>query len=74
MYGHNGEINSCSFSQKGDFFATGGSDCNLLIWSSGFAKKFGESINSQGVCESGHRADKRTLPTIPDYMKKTTNI
>lgn len=38
MFGHNGNINTGKFSQKGDFFATGGSDCNLLIWESGFSK------------------------------------
>ena len=53
---------------------TGGSDCNLLVWESGFEKKSGENIYSRGLCESGHRTDKRTLPSIPDYMKKTTNI
>lgn len=41
MYGHNGEINSCGFSEKGDYFVTGGSDCNILIWASGFEKKKG---------------------------------
>jgi len=37
MYGHNGEIKTCAFSKKGDFFATGGTDCNLLIWKSSFS-------------------------------------
>lgn len=39
MYGHNGSINSCKFSQKGDFFATGGTDCSVLIWESAFSKR-----------------------------------
>lgn len=65
MFGHCGEINTCNFSQKGDFFGTGGSDCNLLVWRSGFEKAKGEDISSKGLCESGHRVDKRTVAETP---------
>ena len=41
MYGHNSQINACAISQKGDFFATGGKDCNLLIWKSDFCSEKG---------------------------------
>lgn len=61
MYGHNGEIKACAFSNKGDFFATGGSDCNLLIWKSAFSEDKGESIKDKGLCQSGHRNDLRTI-------------
>ena len=63
MYGHNAEINTVTFSKKGDFFATGGADSNIFIWKSAFCKPNGQEIKSQGVCESGHRKDPRTLTT-----------
>lgn len=74
LFNHSGEVNTCSFSQKGDYFATGGSDCNLLVWQSGFEKPKGEDLSSKGLCESGHRIDKRTVAEIPEHMKKTTKI
>ncbi len=37
MYGHKGLINFCTFSKKGDYFATGGSDRSLCIWKSMFS-------------------------------------
>jgi WD40 repeat protein len=74
MYGHNGEINSCGFSEKGDYFVTGGSDCNILIWASGFEKKKGESIKSYELGEEENRKDQRTLTKKPDCLKKTSKI
>ena len=53
-----------SFSKKGDFFATGGSDCNLLIWKSVFSVEKGETIKDKGLCQSGHRIDARTNGSI----------
>lgn len=41
MYGHNAEINTVTFSKKGDFFATGGADSNIFIWKSAFCKPNG---------------------------------
>ena len=38
MYGHNNEVNTVVFSKKGDYFATGGADNNILIWKSAFSK------------------------------------
>lgn len=64
MYGHNGAINACVFSKKGDFFATGGMDTNLLLWKSAFSQEKGESIKDKGLCQSGHRVDQRTVPKI----------
>lgn len=74
IFGHNGEVYTCRFSQQGDYFASGGADCNVLLRESGFEKKKGEKIGSLGICESGHRADKRTVADIPEYMKKTTKV
>jgi WD40 repeat protein len=74
IFGHNGEVYCCRFSPKGDYFASGGADCNILVRESGFEKKKGEKINSLGICETGHRADKRTVADVPEYMKKTTNV
>ena len=42
MYGHNGQIDAVTFSKKGDYFATGGADCNVLIWKSSFCQSEGE--------------------------------
>ena len=64
MFGHSGEIKTCSFSSKGDYFATGGVDGCLLIWKSAFSELKGESILQKGLCESGHRTDQRTNPFI----------
>ena len=64
LYGHNGVINHATFSKQGDFFATGGADCSVLVWESAFCKKGKESVQGFGLCESGHRTDKRTLPTV----------
>ncbi len=74
MFGHNGAVNAVSFSPQGDFFATGGGDCQLLIWKSSFAKPRGETIKERGLCESGHRTDPRTHAKIEECMKKTTKI
>ena len=64
MFGHSGEIKTSAFSNKGDFFATGGADGTLLIWKSGFSQDKGETIMQKGLCESGHRVDSRTNPTV----------
>jgi WD40 repeat protein len=64
MYGHSGEIKTSAISAKGDFFATGGADGSLLIWKSGFSNGKGETILQQGLCETGHRVDPRTNPTV----------
>lgn len=64
MYGHNGAISTCNFSKKGDFFATGGADSNLLLWRSAFAEDKGETIKDKGLCQTGHRVDQRTVPRI----------
>jgi centriolar protein POC1 len=37
MYGHSGVINTSTFSNKGDYFASGGVDGTLLVWKSGFS-------------------------------------
>lgn len=74
MYGHNGEIKACAFSKKGDFFATGGSDCNLLIWKSAFSPEKGESIKDKGLCQSGHRSDQRTNAIFEEGWKKKTGL
>jgi WD40 repeat protein len=34
MYGHEGPAACVNFSQCGDFFASGGTDCTLMIWKS----------------------------------------
>lgn len=73
MYGHNGEIKACSFSKKGDFFATGGTDSNLLIWKSAFSPEKGESIKDKGLCQSGHRTDPRTNAILFDECMKKKN-
>jgi WD40 repeat protein len=50
MYGHSGEIRTSAFSNKGDFFATGGVDGALLVWKNGFSQEKGESIVQKGLC------------------------
>lgn len=74
MYGHNGSINTCAFSKKGDFFATGGADCNLLIWKSSFSEQKGECIKDKGLCQTGHRTDQRTVPAMEQCMKKKSRV
>ena len=64
MFGHSGEIKTSAFSNQGDFFATGGVDGALLIWKNGFSDEKGESILQKGLCETGHRVDERTKPTV----------
>ena len=72
MYGHNGDIRACSFSQKGDFFATGGVDTNLLIWNSAFGEKKGETVRERGLVQSGHMG--RTLAGGEEQMRKRTRV
>jgi centriolar protein POC1 len=36
LKGHEGPIKSVRFSPKGDFFASGGSDGQLLLWKTNF--------------------------------------
>ena len=74
MFGHSGEIKTTAFSTEGDFFATGGVDGSLLIWKSGFTKSTGESIMQKGLCETGHRVDSRTMPTVQECMKKVSRV
>lgn len=38
LKGHTGEITSITFSQDGDFFASGGADRQVLMWKSNFCK------------------------------------
>lgn len=38
LYGHTGEIKSLNFSEKGDYFATGGSDKLVMVWMTNFDK------------------------------------
>lgn len=74
MYGHTGEIKTSAFSSQGDFFATGGADGALLVWKSGFSQEKGESILQKGLCETGHRVDPRTNPTVEECMKKRSRV
>lgn len=39
LYGHEGEIKSLNFSEKGDYFATGGSDKLVMVWMTNFDKE-----------------------------------
>jgi WD40 repeat protein len=41
MFGHTATVNTCTFSPKGDFFATGGADGTLLLWNSAFVEPTG---------------------------------
>ena len=74
MYGHNGDIRACAFSNKGDFFATGGVDTNLLVWKSAFGEGKGETVQNKGLCQSGHRTDGRTVAEVEESMRKRTRI
>ena len=74
MYGHNGDIRACSFSHKGDFFATGGVDANLLIWNSAFGERKGETVKERGPVQSGHRGEGRTLAGGEEQMRKRTRV
>lgn len=38
MKGHVGDVTSITFSQDGDFFASGGIDRQILMWKSNFCK------------------------------------
>lgn len=38
MKGHVGNVTSITFSQDGDFFASGGTDRQILMWKSNFCK------------------------------------
>ncbi len=44
LYGHNGVVNACSFSKRGDFFLTGGSDSMAMIWKTNLEKHQSEQI------------------------------
>lgn len=46
LHGHkNGPTTSATFSPKGDFFATGGSDSQVLVWKSNFDKICKDSLD-----------------------------
>ena len=34
LYGHEGTVNAVNFSRDGTLFASGGSDCNVILWDS----------------------------------------
>lgn len=36
LKGHNSSVTSIAFSQCGDYFASGSSDCQLFVWKSNF--------------------------------------
>lgn len=36
LYGHNGQATACTFSNYGDYFATGGTDTMILLWNTNF--------------------------------------
>jgi len=42
LYGHTGEIKCLNFSEKGDYFATGGSDKLVMVWMTNFDKEMHE--------------------------------
>lgn len=46
LYGHNGATASCAFSNYGDYFASGGNDCNILLWKTNFINTGKEELDS----------------------------
>lgn len=44
VYGHNGGVNSCSFSKYGDFFATAGADSIVMLWKTNIEPEQTETI------------------------------
>lgn len=60
VFGHEGQIRTIDFNEKGDYFATGGDDKLVMIWMSNFDRQlnstgrgveqnFKEKINGDGV-------------------------
>ena len=39
VYSHNGNVNTCKFSRGGNYFGTGGSDNNGILWRTGLVKR-----------------------------------
>ncbi len=49
LYGHNGQATCCDFSYQGDYFATGGSDCMILLWNTNWVNSGLESLEDKSV-------------------------
>lgn len=52
MKGHAGNVTSITFSEDGDFFASGGTDRQVLIWKSNFCKDKPSKIPKQLISSS----------------------
>jgi WD40 repeat protein len=70
MYSHNGYVNTCKFSKKGNYFATAGNDGNCIIWNTNFIIPTNETINQKkDICKSGHRLDERTISCNTEKLR-----
>lgn len=68
LYAHNGNLNACVFSKKGNYFATAGTDEKCVVWNTGIlGSKENEGVKYFDMCETGHRADLRTIADPEDH-------
>lgn len=47
LKGHTKDVTSVTFSRDGDYFASGGSDCQLYVWKTNFHKGERPIMNSE---------------------------
>lgn len=68
LYAHNGNLNACTFSKKGNYFATGGTDEKCIVWNTGIlGNADNEGVKYFDMCETGHRADIRTIADVEEH-------
>jgi WD40 repeat protein len=77
VFGHEGEIRTIDFNEKGDYFATGGDDKLVMIWMTNFDRdlnnagrgvenNFREKANGDGL-QPLFKSNKLALDNPPAY-------
>jgi WD40 repeat protein len=86
VFGHEGEIRTIEFNEKGDYFATGGDDKLVMIWNSNFDRdlnnsgrgietNFKEKANGDGL-QPLFKSNKLSadLPSEPNFSMQADQL
>uniref|UniRef100_A0A3B3XLB7 POC1 centriolar protein homolog A n=1 Tax=Poecilia mexicana TaxID=48701 RepID=A0A3B3XLB7_9TELE len=70
LHGHQGAVTCVAFSRAGDYFSSGGSDEQVLVWKSNFDECIESSNDVKSQCKSAESSQSR--PTVSILEQRLT--